>query len=332
MRACRAMSLLLALAFAALRPHAAAADQIQHDYLSVQSGEAEDAAPIDPNSVESKVTNGDQANWLSEFWSVVRISYSTPRGASLCTGVLIDSDAVLTAGHCACGTDYTFAIPTGQGDIVTKTAKGYPQLYPGFSCEAQLDKQQARDLSLMHFNWVFDGRAPRIAHLLDVQQSTVTRKLAVIGFGKDENGRLPSLPNIAQVPVFSFFCSSGMAARSPCKPFREFALSVAGLDSGATKVDTCEGDSGGPVFAFRRKLKSDDPSAAPTAKGAQENVLVGITSRAMQGVNNIPGLNCGGGGIYTAVGNSDVLNWLMRQGVSLQIVSRLQLAGETPAQ
>lgn len=332
------MSLLLALAFAALRPDAAGADKIQHDYLSVQSGEAEDAAPIDPGSgfSEVKVTNGDQADWLSEFWSVVRISYSTPRGPSLCTGVLIDSDAVLTAGHCACGTDYTFGIPVGRSGPSVKTygAKGYPQLYPGFSCQASLNNQQARDLSLMHFNDKVPDRAPRIAHLLDVQQGTITRKLAVIGFGRDENGRLPSLPNIAQVPVFSFFCSSGMAARSPCKPFREFALSVAGLGSATAKVDTCEGDSGGPVFAFRRILASDDPDNAPPAgqPERQENVLVGITSRAMQGVDNIPGLNCGGGGIYTAVGNSDVINWLMRQGVSLRIVSRLQLVGETPAQ
>ncbi|WP_292075157.1 trypsin-like serine protease [Mesorhizobium sp.] len=330
MSAWRVIGVVVALAI--LAGPVRAEDDILHDYLAVQKGEAEDAAPLDPGQggVEIKVAGGDQADWHTEFSSLVRINFSTPRGPSQCTGVMIGDQTVLTAGHCSCGSDFIFTLPSGKPDNPTKTytLNGYVRPYPGFSCLAALDMQASRDLALMWLNDRAPGRAPRIVHMLDLNQQNDVRKLAVIGFGRDENGIVQDTPRIGQVPVFSFFCSSGMAARSICRPFREFALAV-GPGDGEKKIDTCEGDSGGPVFAFRRKTRQE---VVGEERLVLENILVGITSRAMAGTRNIPGLSCGGGGIYTAVGNSDVMNWLLREGIPIKLVTQTEFADETQPQ
>ncbi|WP_189341462.1 trypsin-like serine protease [Mesorhizobium sp. M2A.F.Ca.ET.042.01.1.1] len=322
----------LAFALAVMSGPARAGDLILHDYLAVQKGQAEDAAPLNPEQggASVKVAGGDQADWATEFNSLVRINYRTPRGPSQCSGVMIGDQTVLTAGHCSCGSDFVFTLSSGLADKPTEEYKlnGYVRRYPGFSCQAPLDTQNSRDLALMWLNDRVPGRAPRIVHMLDLKQSNDVSKLAVVGFGRDENGVVQDEPRIGQVPIFSFFCSSGMAAGSICRPFREFALAVT-PGGGEKKVDTCEGDSGGPVFAFRRKTSQEVDGEA---RVVLEDILVGITSRAMAGTRNIPGLNCGGGGIYTAVGNSDIVNWLLREGVPAKLVTQTDLLEESQPQ
>lgn len=305
----------------------AAAEDVYHNYLAIQSGRSEVAETLDPSrsDITVKVTHGDLVDW-KEFKSVVRITYRIANGKrDVCSGVIVGASQVLTAGHCGCGTDYQVIFFDG-----TEPAglAGYPRTFPGYYCAASPEAQAGKDLALLNIaNWRHPKIEPRFAHLRDIELAGPIDKLAVLGFGLDENNVLPTQPRIGFVPVFSLYCSTGRAALSVCRPFREFALSGARDAATDRKVDTCGGDSGGPVFAFRAKRGSEH-GGSPNAL-VVEDILVGITSRPMAGVVHIPGTDhCGGGGIYTSVGHSDVLAWLSREGVEPQPVRPAEMTDD----
>jgi secreted trypsin-like serine protease len=66
----------------------------------------------------------------------------------------------------------------------------------------------------------------------------------------------------------------------------------------ARPVDTCGGDSGGPVFLM----------------GTKGPRLIAVTSRAAPASRNDNPDHCGGGGIYTLLGRKTVLDWLEAHG------------------
>jgi hypothetical protein len=320
----RSFALLLVVFSALARVSPAAAADVWHDYLTVQSGQSDEAKGLDPSRSDYtiKVTNGTVVNW-HEFRSLVRIIFKAANGRhEICSGVLVSDQQVLTAGHCACGADYVLQFI--DNDELFGIA-GYPRTFPGYYCASSPVAQAGRDLALLNVAGRLDQEiAPRVAHLFDLQLAEPIEKLAVVGFGLDENNVLPTEPKIGFVPVFSLYCSTGRAALSACQPFREFALSGARDTTTDQKVDTCGGDSGGPVFAFRRKRLSEK---ANDSSALMESILVGITSRPMAGVVHIAGTDhCGGGGIYSSVGRSDVLAWLSREGVYLRLVTSAELA------
>ena len=70
--------------------------------------------------------------------------------------------------------------------------------------------------------------------------------------------------------------------------------------------DTCEGDSGGPVF-----LNQD---------GFDQ--VIAVTSRGLPGVRQDPVLHCGGGGIYEILARHTVQNWFRANGIwAMQIIT-----------
>jgi secreted trypsin-like serine protease len=89
--------------------------------------------------------------------------------------------------------------------------------------------------------------------------------------------------------------------------FREFVLSNPSLGPGSPAIDTCSGDSGGPVYWFAQRYDHEGNLGV-------HRFLVGITSRALAGVDQSFG-QCGGGGVYTAVVHGDVLAWLAGLGI-----------------
>jgi hypothetical protein len=278
---------------------------------------------------------------VAGFAEVVKINYTKVGGPldDFCSGVLlqdptsVDIAPVLTAGHCSCGQLSTYKIV--RGSVAAQQQKfvlvRLPVRFGGYSCLFPPELQIGSDLALL---WITDSKtvdspdAPqvpmstpvaRIATMHQIYRDTKTRRLVGVGYGWTETGRAPSTTVAAIIPIQSFFCAAGAFAASACASFREFVLADPRAGPGANPADSCGGDSGAPIFWV-----PPSPTAgavpSPTAGAAEENpksvrFLVGITSRALDGVRHNPGTTCGGGGIYTAVGHPDVIRWLAGQNI-----------------
>lgn len=264
------------------------------------------------------------------YKEVVRITFQeTAQGEpDTCTGVFLHGQgAVLTAGHCSCGIldSYRFVLK-GTLDSATDAAKPAaryairePVRFPGYSCSPGA-KNAGLDIAVFFVRNLDglniepdkdkDGPLTRIASMHTVYTARA-RQLVVAGYGYTESGKLPTALMRAAVGIGSYFCSTGSFDGTSCVGFREFVLSTPGGDG--PPRDTCGGDSGGPVYWYPPvQADTDKNSFLPT------EALVGITSRGLAFAHNLPGMPCGGGGVYTAVGRSDVLDWLLSLGVTVR--------------
>lgn len=292
---------------------------LQDQMLQAPFVVAPEEEPADDD--EASITFGNDTDAFAE---TVKVRYGE---RSVCTGVLIDPGHILTAGHCGCARRSTYsveftllkedALHRFRGPIAAP-----PILYRSFDCARAAGEQPGRDLALLTIDIErdfrsTDGQAVSIAELtaggeLGARPVAMTSMLVVymtnavrlraVGYGKTEAGDFPVRRQLADINILSYFCSTGRAARSACASFREFSLSNV-IVPGVKPTDTCSGDSGGPIFVAR-----------PEEAGPPAYALVGITSRGLAGVQNLPGVPCGGGGIYTAVGHSDVARWLADNG------------------
>ena len=123
---------------------------------------------------------------------------------------------------------------------------------------------------------------------------TIT-SLIVVGYGADASGRGVGIKRHACVGVTSRICGfESQRAAYGCALGREMVLT----DTTGQGRDSCNGDSGGPVFAILR--------AGPLFY----YYLVGITSRG------VGGGACGKGGIYTLL-TPGYVEWIRSQGVVL---------------
>ena len=137
------------------------------------------------------------------------------------------------------------------------------------------------------------------------------QNLLVAGYGREGgDGRFPRGLVAASTRVRDFFCLQDQWSAGGCAIFREFTL--ANLVSDLSNADTCDGDSGGPVYFVAQRLR-------PDGKVMLHRMLAGITSRGLGGVPQFGPGQCGGGGVYTAVAHPDVLKWLAVNGVPLEL-------------
>ncbi len=286
-------------------------------------------------SIGPRIANGADVV-LGNFPEVARIEFSDARGDHICTGVLLSTDAILTAGHCGCGSKYRAEIQYRPVETSPESAfapfevSGGPILFPGYDCRDPGRTQAGRDLALLRIvpfsygsgvaviTWA-DRRLP-LRFNFPVIRSTVQvlsqedlRSLYIVGFGATESGSLTRNLQGANVGLISRNCRRGRVFLSICAMFREFALGRTSSDPGSKPVDSCGGDSGGP--AYRMDTDAKVAVDGQTIDDVSQRTLVGIVSRALSGVAHpYPGY-CGGGGIYTAVGTRPVLDWLRSQNV-----------------
>lgn len=244
---------------------------------------------------------------------VFRETVAIRSGKRLCTGVLIASDAVLTAAHCVC--DFGLRSSTSNArvfmtnissaaDLQGLLIKSAAMFDPNF-CEKRKqfgDAKGGTDIALLRlvagatpdatFSVVttVEGHfspariVPTFAYL-----SSAVQGMIIVGFGLDENSNI-GVKRFANVYIASRICGTRYArALFGCRAGTEMVL------AGNYGQDTCRGDSGGPAFAV---LGTD-------------YYLAGITSRAIDGTGR-----CGPGGIYTFITPAFV-NWIRIQGVTL---------------
>lgn len=198
-----------------------------------------------------------------------------------CTGTLIAQDVVLTAGHCIDARPYEVRIDTidylqpGGERIGVTWSRAYP------SWETKYD------VGVLMLEHPATLAKPRV-----VTSACTARKLAIanatveiVGFGLataealDFNTRLHQ----ASIPITDPTCTLDPACNPEIAPNGE-------LLAGGHGVDSCFGDSGGPVF-----LDTQD---------GHGHALLAVVSRGRA----LPAAPCGNGGVYVRA--DKVMSWV----------------------
>jgi Trypsin len=202
-----------------------------------------------------------------------------PDGDWCCTGTLVAPNVVITAGHCF--GECTSRIYVGSNVAVpgrinaVKTAVQHPQYH---------QRGQHNDLTVLILDEDVPGVAPRRIAPSDKFASAFF--VRAVGFGTTNTaGTLGyGRKRVVDVPIASIDSSgAGIAPRYGSDAGLELVAGSPFLDR-----DTCNGDSGGPVY-----IEIDG-----------DWYLAGATSRATSDATR----NCGDGGIYVRV--DKYLDWI----------------------
>lgn len=242
---------------------------------------------------------------------VVGIRYqSSSGGQATCTGTLISKRLVLTAAHCGCGQGYRVTQGLHINDPSSVGLAQPPILFDRSFCDPRRGRViwPGYDLALLQLaddavvEVGYSAFPPPAFDMLDRMRRGT--ELTVMGYGLTET--LASGTRMeAKVPVYTPDCATRQFMQAGCAPFYEMILASPGSDRGVP-TDTCRGDSGGPVFVM---APSDaGPGLFPT--------LVGVTSRPAPMSHTDAVNHCGGGGIYTVLGRTDVRGWLTSHGAT----------------
>lgn len=221
-------------------------------------------------------------------------------GGRLCTGVLIAPNVVLTAGHCECegingrvkpGWSIRMQVRTFRVKQIDTRVR--------FACprdgKVTNDLVRGRDFAILFLDAPIPASVatPRRIASKDMVSPRRLRSVRAVGFGRDEDGWTGEKRHV-DIAVVSPACGSGNDARDyRCQVGAEIVA-----QSPRFYEDTCNGDSGGPIYVY------DEMS--------DHYYLAGITSRG------IANGRCGDGGIY-GLADETLVGWISQSGVSVQI-------------
>jgi hypothetical protein len=273
-------------------------EQIEREYAAAKVG--------------ARIVGGAVITNQNEFRDTIAFGRAGNLG---CSGVVVRADEsgtyVLTAAHCVCalglstaGADNTkLYVGTNVADPALYVAldfAGQATLYPGAACSGSSSTIRDKDMAMVKFKNNKPAARVQVATIAtnDRIKSVVADRNSIyrlVGFGYQRRLNQYGVYQLGEIGQKAYGLigrgsdCNGMPANLPrdCLKNKEIVLSDSGF-----RVDTCSGDSGGPVYARNSALIAFR--------------LVAITSRSTS--NNGA---CGPGGVYGTVDN-DVVNWMQQ--------------------
>lgn len=239
---------------------------------------AADPAVASPGEVPVSDVVGGHPAMPGEWPDAVAVMDDT--GFAFCSGTLVAPQVVITAGHCV---GEAGAPPPTQVKINAVDSAGTGEVIAVTQATAYPSWESTYDISVLVLDHPSTTPPRAVATSCAVDPALADgAPVTLVGFGAttqqgdDQNTTLM----VGQAQIQDAACS-GNGCVTAVSPGGEFVAGGAGVDS-------CFGDSGGPVYL--------------TAAG--ETVLAGVVSR---GVDDSP-TPCGGGGIY--VRPDAVIDWI----------------------
>ena len=190
------------------------------------------------------VVGGNDAS-PGEYPSVAEITF----GAFLCTGTLIDSTHVLSAGHCGSITGAAVSTPAAWpaplinvriGGVTQNDGETVPVSRVTVSPDYLLT--DGYDISILTLSRASTKAPSQVAGASERSSWDPGDLESIVGWGAtEEGGDLPDRLQEAQVPITTdAYCDGAYSS------FDAATMVCAGFPQGG--VDTCQGDSGGPMF------------------------------------------------------------------------------------
>jgi secreted trypsin-like serine protease len=224
-------------------------------FVFVQSGEAApQAADKQPSApVSPKIVGGTEVpNGKYPFMALMDVDRPNGQHAWSCGGSLIDQDSVLTAAHCLYGLPNRFKLQVIVGRTVRSSNQGQVRSRKRINIHPDYNplRNQAYDAAVITLSRAVTGITPiNLATSTQNDLERPGRNATVAGWGNsfanppDPPGE-PNYPNRmheAQVPIFSDARAKQVYGQDYVPPVM--------IPAGGTRVDTCQADSGGPLFA-----------------------------------------------------------------------------------
>lgn len=232
----------------------------------------------EPVAVERSEVVGGQNAPAGKWPDVAAI---LAQGQQFCTGTLIAPTVVLTAGHCN-DPELTHVL-VGTSSL-ERPAEG--EVLPVAARHEYPNPLNTMDLTVVVLGRASQRKPRPLATgwaAADIQNDA---RVAIVGYGavdRDANRYIPELQE-AETTITDFDCSRSVGCNAPVRPAGE-------LGAGGMGIDTCPGDSGGPLYLL-------------TDYGT---FLAGVTSRGYD--NNR--YECTEGGIYARP--DKVVAWIEEQ-------------------